>query len=597
VARAAYALTVCSAALIGLGAGPALAAEPKASVEGVSDRGLRQEIVTAIGDVKTKPGSAIEARRRARDAATDAVALLRSEGYYEADVVPDAPDSEPPRAVLSITVGPRFHFAAPAVEWVGAPPSPDAVEAGTAALALKPGKPGRAADVLAAEGRIVAALTKRGYADAATEVRKVIVDHADQTVTPTFRIAAGDLVRLDQVKLTTKGKTRSWWVRRLTPWKRGEVYDPRKVARLEQRLLDAQVYESVTVALAPKDQTVDGLRPVLASISDRRPHTLELGAGYSTTDGSGVDAKWINYNRLGLADTLTLTAIAHDIQQKLDLELDLPDWARPDQTLKMGVGVQADRTEAYDDAGGGVRAEVERHWTKTTFVSLGGEFDYTTIKEKDPINAEGTLVGETLKLFITQVPVGLTLDRSNDPLNPTRGWRLNVQADPTWVTGDRNLVYLKTQAQVSGYLPLQSDAATVLAGRLKFGSIIGGQIPDVPANLRLYAGGGSSVRGFGYQEVGPRLEDNTPEGGLSVVESSFEVRQRVTRQLGLVGFVDVGSVGLATTPSFRDVSIGAGIGLRYDLGFGPFRVDLATPLNPRQGDGPIQAYISIGQSF
>jgi translocation and assembly module TamA len=597
VRRAALPTILCSAALIGLGVRPVLAAEPKASIEGVQDRALRQEIITAIGEVKTRPAGAIEARRRARDAAVSAVALLRSEGYYEADVTPGVPDGDPPRAVLTITPGPRFRFAAPEVEWVGAAPSPEVAKAAGTALAVAPGKPARAADVLAAEGRIVAALTKRGYADAVADTRRVVVDHADQSLTPTFRIAAGDLVRLDRVKVITKGKTRRWWVLSLSPWKKGEVYDPAKVAKLEQRLLDAQVYESVTVALAPKDQTVDGLRPVLASLSDRKPRTLELGAGYSTTDGSGVDAKWINYNRLGLADTLTLTAIAHDIQQKLDLELDLPDWRRPDQTLKMGIGAQADRTQAFDDAGGGVRAQVERHWTKTTFLSAGVEFDYTTLTEKDPVNAEGTLVGENLKLFISQLPLGFTLDRSNDPLNPTRGWRINIQADPTLVEGDRRLSFLNTQAQASLYVPLQASAGTVLAGRLKFGSIIGGQIPDVPANLRLYAGGGSSVRGFGYQEVGPRLSDNTPEGGLSLVESAFEVRQRVTRQLGVVVFVDAGSVGLSTTPTFRDVSIGAGIGLRYDLGFGPFRIDLATPLNPRQGDGPIQAYVSIGQAF
>jgi translocation and assembly module TamA len=105
------------------------------------------------------------------------------------------------------------------------------------------------------------------------------------------------------------------------------------------------------------------------------------------------------------------------------------------------------------------------------------------------------------------------------------------------------------------------------------------------------------VRGFGFQEVGPRLADNTPEGGLSLVETSVELRHRINDTWGVVAFVDAGAVGGAQFPSFRDLSIGAGFGVRYNLGFGPIRVDLATPLTSRRGQSPFQVYVSIGQSF
>jgi len=583
--------------MLGVSASPALAAEPKAAVTGDLDRSLKREIEDAIGQAKSRPESRIEARRRAREAAGDAVALLRSEGYYDGAAEPDVSETEPPQAIIRVTAGPRFHFQGAAVAWVGAPPRADVAKAGKDAARLEAGAPGRAADVLAAEGRIVAVLQKDGYADAEIRPREVIVDYADQSVRPTLEIASGDLVRLGEVKVITKGRTRPAWVRALAPWKRGDTYRPEAVARLERRLLDAAVYDSVTVALAPKDKTVGGERPVLVSLSDRPRRTIELGAGYSTGEGSGVDGKWSWYNLLGRADTLALTARLYDIQQKLDLELGLPDWRRPDQTLKIGGGFVADRTAAYDDAGGGVRMDVERHYTKTTFITLGGAFDFVSTREKTEVNPQATPVGVDLNLFITTTLAAFTLDRSNDVLDPTRGWRLDMRAEPTWIAGDRDLVYLKTQAQASAYLPLDATAATVIAGRLKLGSILGGSIPDVPADRRFYAGGGGSVRGYGYQAVGPRLSDNTPEGGLSLFESSIEVRRRLTRQWGIVAFVDAGSVGTGTAPQFRDFSTGVGIGVRYNLGFGPLRLDIATPLNPRQGDGPVQVYVSIGQSF
>jgi len=119
----------------------------------------------------------------------------------------------------------------------------------------------------------------------------------------------------------------------------------------------------------------------------------------------------------------------------------------------------------------------------------------------------------------------------------------------------------------------------------------------VPAQDRFYAGGGGSVRGYGYQEVGPRFTDNNPQGGISLFESSFEVRKRLTNQWGLVAFLDAGGVGEQVNPDFTRPKYGAGLGVRYNLGFGPIRFDVATPLNPDKGDPAIQVYLSIGQSF
>ncbi len=424
-----------------------------------------------------------------------------------------------------------------------------------------------------------------------------MVDHADHTLQPTFHFASGALVRLGEVKVVGKSRTRPGWVGRLAPWKEGDVYNPTKVAKLEQRLRDAGVFNSVTVSLAPQDESVGGLRPVIVSLGDRPPHTIELGGGYSTSEGAGVDAKWITYNRFGRADSLTITARLAQIQQKLDAELDLPNWRRPDQIFKVGAVVFGDDTDAYNDDGLGVRVAVEHRYTRTTFTTLGAAIDAVNTREKTSINPDGLAVGENLKLLIFSTLAGFSLDRSNDPLNPTKGWRVAAEADPTYVTGDRTLPYLKLQGQASGYYSFGADANTVLAARLKLGSIVGGSIPEVPADRRFFAGGGGSVRGFGYQKVGPQLADGTPLGGASLFESSFEVRQHVTGPWGVVAFVDAGSLGPTLVPDFSQIDVGAGVGVRYDLGFGPVRFDIATPVTRRKGDPWAQFYISIGQSF
>jgi translocation and assembly module TamA len=577
------------------------------------DRALKAEIQRAVGMSKSRPASRVDARRRAREAGESAIAVLRSEGYYDYAVEPDVGEGDAPAPIVKVTPGPRSLIAKTELAWDGLPPDSQTETAAEQVVALTPGAPGRAADVLAAEGRVEAALRKRGYADAAVHPRQIVIDHQDHSLHPTFHFAAGALVRLDGLKVVSQGRTRPQWIAGLAPWKKGDVYDPTQVAKLEQRLRDAGVFNSVTVSLSPADEAVAGLRPVIVSVGDRPPHTIEIGGGYtsggypsdtgitevaySTSEGAGIDAKWILYNRLGQADTITFTGRLAQIQQKIDSELDLPDWGRPDQTLKVGADLFADTTTAFDDAGVGFRASAQRHFTKTTYIGYGGAIDVVDTREHTAVNANGIAVGENLKLGIFSLLGQFALDRSNDPLNPTRGWRLQAEADPTYITGDRTLGYLKLQAQVSGYLPLKPDASTVLAARIKLGSIVGGTIPEVPADRRFFAGGGGSVRGFNYQGVGPQLADRTPIGGVSLFESSFEVRQRVSGPWSVAAFVDAGSLGATAAPDFSHLDVGAGVGVRYDLGFGPIRLDIATPVTRRKGDPVAQLYISIGQSF
>jgi translocation and assembly module TamA len=585
----------CVLAAAGLTPGRALAAPQRIDVRGTLDSSLRTEIQQAIGAPATAPTSRLEADRRAREAGETAIAVLRSEGYYDYVVEPGIGDGDQPQGFVTVTPGPRSKIAQPHIEWAGAPPDPKIAAAAQGAMALKPGDPGRAVDIIAAEGRIVAALRESGFADATAQPREVVVDHADFTVQPAFRIAAGDLVHLGDVEVITHGRTNPKWVARLAPWRVGDPYRPKSVAELERRLLDSGVYDRVTVSLAPAEQAVKGQRPVIVSLSDRPKGTLELGASYSTAEGIGVDSRWILYNRLGRGDTLTNIFRIAQIDSRLQSQLALPDWMRPEQTLKLTAALYRDDTPAYLDYGGGISADLTRRFGKTSFLTYGLSLDATETNEKEAANF--IALNHQRKLATLGGLVAFAVDRSNDPLDPTSGWRLDARVEPRASIGNGSIVYLKAQAQVSAYLPLGATAGTVIAGRIKLGEIAGGDIPLVPAQDRFYAGGGGSVRGYAYQAVGPRYADNTPEGGLSLFESSIEVRQRVTQRWGVVGFIDAGAVGTNLAPDFAHPEVGVGVGLRYDLGFGPIRLDIATPLTRRHGDGFIQLYLSIGQSF
>jgi translocation and assembly module TamA len=105
------------------------------------------------------------------------------------------------------------------------------------------------------------------------------------------------------------------------------------------------------------------------------------------------------------------------------------------------------------------------------------------------------------------------------------------------------------------------------------------------------------VRGFPFQSIGPRTASGQPAGGDGLLEASLELRLRFGAEWGAVAFVDAGAVSEEGIPGLSDLSVGAGIGVRYHTPIGPVRVDLATPLTSSAGDSPVQLYIAIGQAF
>jgi translocation and assembly module TamA len=231
---------------------------------------------------------------------------------------------------------------------------------------------------------------------------------------------------------------------------------------------------------------------------------------------------------------------------------------------------------------------LERKVGKTIKWSAGPAFRWSRVEqfeEKD----EFALIG---------LQSILDWDRSDNLLDPTRGGRLRVQLTPYWDTLGTSLTFTRGSVSYSHYLTLLEKPHIIFAARAGLGSLVGAERDAVPADLRFYAGGGSSIRGYPYQTVGPLVDDD-PIGGRSLFEVNTELRVRVTRDIGIVGFIDGGSAFEDIAPDFsEDILWGAGLGFRYYTPIGPLRLDVAVPLQRRHGiDDWFQVYVSIGQAF
>jgi translocation and assembly module TamA len=235
------------------------------------------------------------------------------------------------------------------------------------------------------------------------------------------------------------------------------------------------------------------------------------------------------------------------------------------------------------EAAAGITYELTAQQT----VSAGVNVEYARLTDSFNVDLETITVA---------LPLEYVRDTRDSKLNPTSGTRLSLLVEPTYEING-GATFVKLRAEASAYRALDADKRFVLAGRVAAGTIYGASLASVPANRRFYAGGGGSVRGYGYQDIGPVNAAGQPTGGRSLIETSAEIRIGVTDTIGLVPFVDAGLVSASETFSGAKFKAGAGIGVRYSTPFGPLRVDVAVPLNKDATDPDYGIYAGIGQAF
>jgi len=257
-------------------------------------------------------------------------------------------------------------------------PRPEAEAAARAALtALEPGAPARAADVLRAEAAAVAALKAHGHPDAKAEPRRVVVDHAERTMSATFAFDAGPPVTLGGVRASPPELLRADFLKKLPGWERGTPYSPEALALLRRDLASTGAFAIVTTGLADEPST-DGTRDVIVRLERAKPRVLEIGAGWSTTEGAGVDASWTLRNVTRRADALTIDSTLAEQRENLSATLTRPNAIGPGRSLRLVAAASRETTDPFERTGLAVSATVDAarrlRFAMTYGVAASGDF-------------------------------------------------------------------------------------------------------------------------------------------------------------------------------------------------------------------------------
>jgi translocation and assembly module TamA len=502
------------------------------------------------------------------------------------DLLEHAPDKPPVPVVASFDPGPLFHLGKVAVDG-------DVPEAARQSMGLAPGAPAVAADVLAAQQRLLAAIRAAGHPLAKVDLPPVTLVLARDEIDVAFDVSAGPHADIGPITVTGLNTVNEDYVRRRLALHSGEPYNPATIEAARADLANVGVFSVVRVV--PAEQLdPQGTIPITVDVSERPLHAVELGIAYSTDLGLNPTAAWHDRNLFGNAEQLNITAgmnLGGSAVQKpgynFGIQLIKPDFLRREQSLQIDLDAIKQSLDAYDQRALLQKIEIDRklseHWT----VGLG------LSGEQEEISQEGV----DKRYNLVGVPLSVKFDNTNDLLDPTRGFRAALLLTPTQSLGTPSATFTIAQLSGSAYFDLTGSGRTVIATRGLVGKAFGADQFALPPDQRFYAGGSATVRGYRYQSVGPQFPDGNPTGGTAIGAGSIELRQRILENYGIVGFIDAGQVTANGSPFTSNWHVGAGIGARYYTSIGPIRLDVAVPLNREPHGDAFELYIGIGQAF
>ena len=571
------------------------------AVEGLGNLGAFQDLLrtfhhqSALEAERKAPANAAQIGRRAATDADLLTQILRSYGYYDAEVEPRTQNSgDSLRVILGADPGQQYRFASVDL------PGLDAAGASAASLrdsfAIRSGDPVIASDVIAGGLALIQRLGEEGFASARIGEQDIEVNHLTHLASLTLPVDPGPVARFGAIHVSGRPAFSAHHVAIIARFRRGDPFQRSKLDDLRRALIATSLVAGADIQVVP----IEGGRiaDINVHLEPAPSHTIAGTVGYGTGQGISAEVDWTDRNFINPEGALTLRAIAGTDEQLLGAQLRRSNFLQRDQTLNTQLSISHQVFAAYSAKTVDLEANIERLsnfiWQKKWTWSYGVEWLATD--ERGVFSNAG--IKDTRGFLIAALPLQLSYDGSNNLLDPTRGFRLGVHLSPEISQHASHRTYARAQLDASAYRPLSSDLD--LAGRVRLGTIFGASLFEIAPSRRFYSGGGGSVRGYGYQQLGPKDQDGDPIGGRGLAEFSFEARWRPSLlggNFGIVPFFDGGSLTNKETPDLKNWRYAAGLGVRYYSSFGPIRVDVGIPLNRQKGDGPFAVSVSLGQAF
>ena len=537
--------------------------------------------------------------------------LYQSEGMLEARVTVEPPEFLSDTATLPVRVieGPVYTISGISVDGVEARP----VELVEALIRPQAGDIYTGNTLTDARGRIDRSYRQAGYNQIRVSVRST-VDRDTSTVSVAFDINEGPQQVIQEIRVVGGERTHTSLVARALRISPGEPVDLGAWNRVRRRLYETGAFRSVDIQAEPLDVTSSdaesGQQPVRAAVVLEEWPTYRLRYGLQLKDEEaplgdrtaqtfslGVVGDLARQNFVGRAITLG-TAFRWDTDQRIvrgfgriPTFFGLPITSNLFLAREHEMFGESDFLTVVDKT----ILTLEQRLRPRPAVTVAYSYSYDWNRTFDPKPDPDALFGgfdETAK--IARLAGNVIIDTRDDLFDATRGWFHSSHIEYAPDALGSEFRFAKYTGQQFHYWPL--GRGIVLASAARIGLAAGFE-QDLILSERFFAGGGSTVRGYRHETLGP-LFLGRPDGGNALVVVNQEVRFPIFGPIRGVGFIDAGNVfPLLSDFSLTDLKVGAGLGLRFDTPFGLFRLDFAAPLSEIEDERKSRFVFSIGQIF
>ncbi|MEI7036595.1 outer membrane protein assembly factor [Fulvimonas yonginensis] len=542
-------------------------------------QGVDDPLKTAVRDgvelsqYATRPVSEAQIRRLYEAAPGQVRTALEPYGYYDAAVQGSLTrtGTDAWRVVLRVSPGEPVRISDVQVTLDEEALAVPAIRGAERAVERLKGKPLDHGAYEKARDGVSAALTAHGFLGAKLAVHEVAVTRADRSAVVRLAWQAGPRYRFGQVHFEGS-QFEPGFLQRYVPFERGEYFDQSDLLRLQEALNGADYFAVVNVQPDVHDasRTVDvavQLQPAKRSVYTGGPF-IGTDTGFGVR--AGLERRWINArghkwrNELVLAQRLKTLSSLYSI----------PLPGSNQRSLNFGVNFRdADTVTSQSRTLELVGNETEQWhgWTRTVGAhALIGTFTVGK-RGNEPDNAPGIEHGRSQLVF---AEASLSKKHGDNPTFVRYGWSLDVYARSTAGTLLSDTRFSQLAADAKWIRAFAGRNRLILRGSA--GVTWTGDFSALPPQLRFFAGGDRSVRGYGYQAIGPRNAYDRVIGGRNLLVASTEVEHYFTRQWGMAAFVDAGNAfnGFDYRPR-----LGAGLGVRWLSPVGMIRVDVGVPIH------------------
>jgi translocation and assembly module TamA len=435
---------------------------------------------SALYEGRREEANAAQLARRSENDAELLAELLRSQGYYDAVVEPVvALDGQVLRVTLEADPGVQYRFHS--VELPGLEAAGEDADALRRAFPIQAGDPVIAQDIIAAGLSLRAALGEQGFALAQVGEREIIVDHRTNLATLVLPVETGPVARFGRIRVSGEPPFSDGHVSTIARFDPGDRFERGQGRRSAPGAHRHRAGRSAQVEIVPVPG--DGIVDLDVALTPAPTRTIAGELGYGTGEGAKLEASWQNRNFINPEGALTLRGIAGTREQLVGVQFRRSNFGARDRVFELHLAASNSRFDAFEARTIRFLASLERQsniiWPKT--LDLGDRAELLATDERGVFTDPS--LKETRTFLISALPAHLAYDGSDDLLNPTRGFRAAIRLSPEISAKGGSFAYAKAQVDGSAYHPMV--AGTVLAGRVRLGSIWGGRAVDRPVEAIL----------------------------------------------------------------------------------------------------------------